>query len=67
MAGVRVHDYTRSAWKQDLDIIVGGAGDVVAYITFPKPTAARQVARAMAAVAAFSHDSVLVPMSSMTL
>jgi citrate lyase subunit beta/citryl-CoA lyase len=44
MAGVRVHDYTRDVWKQDLDIIVGGAGDVVAYITFPKPTAARQVA-----------------------
>jgi citrate lyase subunit beta/citryl-CoA lyase len=43
MAGVRVHDYTRPAWKQDLDIIVGGAGDVVAYVTFPKPTAARQV------------------------
>ncbi len=43
MAGVRVHDYTRSVWKQDLDIVIGGAGDVVAYITFPKPTAARQV------------------------
>jgi citrate lyase subunit beta/citryl-CoA lyase len=44
MAGVRVHDYTRAAWKQDLDIVVGGAGDVVAYITIPKPTAVRQVA-----------------------
>jgi citrate lyase subunit beta / citryl-CoA lyase len=43
MAGVRVHDFTRPVWKQDLDIIVGGAGDLVAYITFPKPTAVRQV------------------------
>src|SRR5687768_16496480 len=43
MAGVRVHDYTRPVWKQDVDIIIGGAGDLVTYITFPKPTAARQV------------------------
>jgi citrate lyase subunit beta / citryl-CoA lyase len=44
MSGVRVHDYTHRHWKQDLDIVVGGAGDVVAYVTVPKPTAARQVA-----------------------
>lgn len=43
MAGVRVHDYTHPGWKQDVDIVVGGAGDAVAYITIPKPTAARQV------------------------
>ena len=44
MAGVRIHDYTHPAWKQDIDIVVGGAGDLVAYLTIPKPTAARQVA-----------------------
>ncbi len=44
MSGVRIHDYTHAAWKQDIDIVVGGAGDVVAYLTIPKPTAARQVA-----------------------
>ncbi len=43
MAGVRIHDYTHAAWKQDVDIVVGGAGDVVAYLTIPKPTSARQV------------------------
>jgi citrate lyase subunit beta/citryl-CoA lyase len=43
-AGVRVHDYSHEVWKQDLDIVIGGAGDVVGYITIPKPTAARQVA-----------------------
>ncbi len=43
MAGVRVHDPAHDAWKQDVDIIVGGAGDTVAYLTIPKPTAARQV------------------------
>jgi citrate lyase subunit beta/citryl-CoA lyase len=44
MAGVRVHDYTHPLWKQDVDIVVGGAGDLLAYLTLPKPTAARQVA-----------------------
>jgi citrate lyase subunit beta / citryl-CoA lyase len=44
MAGVRIHDPAHPAWKQDVDIVVGGAGDVVAYLTIPKPTAARQVA-----------------------
>ena len=43
-AGVRIHDYTHAHWKQDIDIVVAGAGDTVAYITIPKPTAARQVA-----------------------
>ena len=44
MAGVRVHDYTHPAWKQDVDLVVAGAGEVVRYLTIPKPTAARQVA-----------------------
>lgn len=44
MAGVRIHDYTRESWKQDVDIIVAGAGNEIAYITIPKPTEARQVA-----------------------
>lgn len=44
MAGVRVHDHTHDVWKQDVDIVIAGAGDVVAYITIPKPTSARQVA-----------------------
>jgi citrate lyase subunit beta/citryl-CoA lyase len=43
-AGVRIHDYTHAAWKQDIDIVVGGAGESIAYVTIPKPTAARQVA-----------------------
>src|SRR5262245_21759582 len=39
MSGVRIHDYTHPAWRQDIDVVVGGAGDVVAYLTIPKPTA----------------------------
>ena len=38
MAGARIHDYTHSAWKQDIDILVGGAGNVLSYITIPKCT-----------------------------
>lgn len=43
MSGVRIHDYSNKYWKQDIDIIVPAIGDVMAYITIPKPTAASQV------------------------
>ena len=38
MAGARIHDYTHPAWKQDIDILVGGAGNVLSYLTIPKCT-----------------------------
>ncbi len=41
-AGVRIHDYTNVHWKQDVDILVRGAGEVLAYITIPKPTSVQQ-------------------------
>ena len=44
MAGVRIHDYTHPHWKKDVDIVVGGAGKSVAYITIPKCTTADQAA-----------------------
>jgi citrate lyase subunit beta/citryl-CoA lyase len=44
MAGVRIHDYTHPAWRQDIDVVVSGAGAVLAYITIPKATSAAQVA-----------------------
>lgn len=43
MAGARIHDYTSKYWKQDVDILVPGAGERLAYITIPKPTAYEQV------------------------
>jgi citrate lyase subunit beta / citryl-CoA lyase len=43
MAGVRIHDPSHAAWRQDVDIVVRGAGDRIAYLTIPKPTAAAQV------------------------
>lgn len=39
MAGARIHDYSHPLWKQDVDILVSGAGNVLAYITIPKCTA----------------------------
>jgi citrate lyase subunit beta/citryl-CoA lyase len=38
MAGARIHDYTHPAWKLDVDILVGGAGNLLSYITIPKCT-----------------------------
>ncbi len=44
MAGARIHDHTHAHWKKDIDILVGGAGKVLAYITLPKSTSTAQVA-----------------------
>jgi citrate lyase subunit beta/citryl-CoA lyase len=44
MMGVRIHDFRHSHWKQDVDLLVPEGGELTAYITIPKPTAAAQVA-----------------------
>ncbi len=36
MAGVRIHDPSHPLWRQDVEMIVRGAGERVAYITIPK-------------------------------
>lgn len=43
-AGARIHDPSHPSWRQDVDIIVGGAGSRLAYITVPKATSSGQVA-----------------------
>jgi citrate lyase subunit beta/citryl-CoA lyase len=48
MAGARIHDYTNSYWKQDVDILVGGAGHVLSYITIPKCTSYAQASEMIA-------------------
>jgi citrate lyase subunit beta/citryl-CoA lyase len=45
---VRIHDYTHAHWKKDVDILVAGAGKVLAYVTLPKSTSAAQVAEMIA-------------------
>ena len=42
MIGVRIHDHQHPHWKADVDLLVPEAGERVAYITIPKPTAASQ-------------------------
>ena len=44
MAGARIHDYSHPSWKQDVDILVRGAGEKLTYLTLPKSTSANQVA-----------------------
>lgn len=48
MAGARIHDYTHTAWRQDVDILVGGAGQLLTYITIPKCTKVAQAAEMIA-------------------
>jgi citrate lyase subunit beta/citryl-CoA lyase len=42
MVGARIHDYTHAHWKKDVDILVGGAGKILAYLTIPKSTSVSQ-------------------------
>ena len=50
MAGVRIHDITHAHWRKDIDILVGGAGKVLAFVTIPKVTSAAQAAEMIAYV-----------------
>jgi citrate lyase subunit beta / citryl-CoA lyase len=38
MAGARIHDFSHPAWRQDVEILVGGSGELLAYLTIPKST-----------------------------
>lgn len=64
MAGARIHDYTHSSWKLDIDILVPGAGQVLSYITIPKCTDIAQAQEMIAyiqKVAAFSGITREIP------
>jgi len=41
--GIRIHDPDHPHWQQDVDIILDGCGERLAYITIPKVTAATQL------------------------
>jgi len=45
MAGARIHDPDHAHWKQDVDILVSGAGALLSHITVPKVTSAKQAAQ----------------------
>ncbi len=59
MAGARIHDHSHGLWKQDVDILVGGAGKVLAYITIPKCTAFTEGEEMVAYIAAASKKAGL--------
>lgn len=38
--GVRIHDVRHAAWRDELDILIGSAGQRIAYVVLPKPECA---------------------------
>jgi citrate lyase subunit beta / citryl-CoA lyase len=55
-AGVRIHDPAHPYVLADIDIILQGAGEHVAYITIPKATCAQDAARIVAHIDQRRHD-----------
>lgn len=43
--GVRVHDTTHAHWKRDLEILLGEAGERIAFLTLPKVRSAEDLFR----------------------
>lgn len=48
--GARIHDARHPAWRDELEIIIGQAGQRVAYIVLPKPENAEDVAAQITAL-----------------
>ncbi len=46
--GVRIHDITHPHWQKDLEILVAGAGDRLAFVTLPKVRSADDAAAQIA-------------------
>jgi citrate lyase subunit beta/citryl-CoA lyase len=57
MAGARIHDYSHGLWKQDVDILVNGAGKVLTYITIPKCTSFAEAEEMVAYIVATSKNA----------
>jgi len=49
--GARIHDVRHAAWHSDLEILVGEAGDRIAFLTLPKAETAVDVERTLEALA----------------
>ncbi len=48
--GARIHDITHPHWEQDVDILVGQAGEALAFLTIPKPRSVADAARQIEAI-----------------
>ncbi|SEB24738.1 CoA ester lyase [Variovorax sp. YR216] len=55
--GVRIHDPSHPAWRQDVEIVVGIAAARLAYVTIPKATTASQVAEVIAFVQRIARNA----------
>lgn len=42
--GARIHDITHPSWQRDVEILIKGAGEKLAFLTLPKPRTADDVA-----------------------
>ncbi len=54
--GARIHDITHPHWREDLEILVRGAGTRLPFITLPKPCSAEDVATQIEALQAIERD-----------
>jgi len=52
--GARIHDPTHPAWRTELDILIGEAGDRIAFVTVPKVEGCGDVRRVLDAVGALA-------------
>ena len=46
-AGARIHDPAHAAWRDDVEILIGEAGERIAYLTIAKPVSYEQAAAAV--------------------
>ena len=57
MAGARIHDFSHPHWRQDVDILVKGIGEVTAYITIPKTTDVEHLREMVDYIQVVAHDN----------
>lgn len=48
--GARIHDLSHSSWHTDLELLIRGAGERLAFITVPKLATLRELTRVVAAI-----------------
>jgi citrate lyase subunit beta/citryl-CoA lyase len=60
-SGVRIHDPSHTAWKQDVDILLGESGENVRYLTVPKPLSYDEAAKAVDYIQACSNGAGIMP------
>jgi citrate lyase subunit beta / citryl-CoA lyase len=57
MAGARIHDFSHPHWRQDVDILVKGIGEVTAYLTIPKTTDVEHLREMVAYIQKVARDN----------